>query len=58
MPTEEDENGGDANNESKGWPVGGIHLDNPREIAHACIEDPMDIMFMDEGDGEPGTGVG
>ena len=29
-----------------------------REIAHAHTEDPSGIMYMDEGDGEPGTGLG
>ena len=50
--------GGGGDDDDKCEPVGGIHIEKPREIAHAHTENPSGIMFMDEEKGEPGTGVG
>ena len=35
MPIEGDEDGGDKDNECKGLPEGGMHVDKQRKIPHA-----------------------
>ena len=49
--------GGDDDNETKGFPVQGIHADKPCEIANAHTEDQTGLLFIYKGNGERGTGV-
>ena len=48
--------GGDDNNESKGFTCGWDT--RGKTIAHTHTEDRTGSLVMDEGDGEPGTGAG
>ena len=50
--------GGDDDEDHKGVVAGGVHVEKPRFIAHAHSEDPSGVMFMEEGDGDPSTGLG
>ena len=55
MGVYDDDKGGDDN--SKGMPAGGIHVEKSQVIHHSHTKDPEDILYMDVVNGEPDTGI-